>query len=948
MSPLSRLAIALLGILLLGRVAPVRAEGKPPVDPQALEIWWSSAARMWLGDTAYKVKEGVGFEDGVCKATLSDGVLIPVWSGQAPVSERIIGAVFIGSGQLEMALPARADAWAFATHMINRGGDRATYEAIARQEAPFRTGISRALLLGSDPKVQKLLMDLVPIRSGSMLTEGTDGIDEVYMVTEERGKFAATVVANNVLPNRRRLLERSGLDVIAMVRQDRLLSEELGVAPEELRLLADFRTDTRFGVAALDGAGVGPTDYDEWLTCFRDGLGHADTGYRSMAFAHGVDVDGIHHFRRFSGEIFPRETGSPGPEPARWMAPVFADTQVELVPTTFSSTQKVLVKNKLTLVARGGALQHATLRLPTAGTVDGSFELLKLTTSDGRKVAWTGLSADLKGMATASARSSRPTTSAQSSESDISGTVDATDLAEGVESIPSNLTDGTVDSNRGGLLDSVDVEASEADMVQKTASRYEIIVLLPEPVAEGAQVQIELEWKATWPWANWSTAGRPLGPTTGLQEIVPELVPALGGTAWDFKTRVTLPGSSFRTLGMAVSGDTLSDVTNDDDGWRTLEATGKAGRRPGVAIGRWYELADPPAKGLPAVRVALFTTEEYALPSFPPEVRRIVSFLDRFLPSIPLQEIEVFQGKDTFTGSAMRGRISANAYGLVGVQQVTYGAVGDGSVVEAEDPHFAQSMIARQVAGQVWGQLVAPATSRDEWILDALSEAYAAFYVRAAFGAKDYDKRVSAIRASIEKPVERSYNYKQVARSDRPLSLTGSTPQSDLSSKLLDDYGFYVLAEMLRFQIGDRAFFLALDRLAKRRAGQRLTTEQLQEAFEETSEKDLSDFFDYWVHGGLVPELTVKYRVIEGDNGQVIEGALCSNVPFGRIEVPVVVREVKSERELQALIPVVDGVGSFRLDGRREKVKLEIDPDGMIVAFGRKVEEVQTTPSCGR
>jgi len=941
-----RLLVLTLGLLAFpGRVAT--AGDGPPVAPSELQTWWQSAARMWLGDTAYKVKSDVSFEDGVCKATFQDGVFIPVWSGQAPVSERIVGAVFVGQGELSMRLPERADAWSLAAHLFNLGQPRATAAAIADQSAPFQTKISRALLLSADPKIQKLMFDLLPIKSGSMLSQGTEGVDEVYMVTEERGKFTAAVVATNLLPDRRRLLERSGLDAVAMVRQDRLLSEELGVPADDLRLIADFRTDTSFGVAALDGKGLGPADYDQWLTCFRDGLGQSDTGFRTMAFTHGVDVNGIRHFRRFSGETFPRASGTPGPEPERWMAPVYADTEVNLVPTTFSSTQKVTVDSTLTLEARGAPMQHVTLRLPTAGVVAGSFQITRLETDDGVDLAWSGLSADLKGLASGPTKSSGkvPTNNA-TAEPSLAGL--GTDSPSSTTSVTSQPASNPFDSNNPAedQISEQSMSETESDMVQKTATRVEIVVMLPRPIAVGQQVKLRLSWKATWPYANWSTAGRPLGPTTGLQEILPELVPALGGTAWNFRTRVSLPTAGIRTLGLAVSGDTVRDETNSDDGWRVVETTGKAARRPAVAFGRWYDLADPPAKGLPGVRVSLFTDEAWALPEFPPEVRRVASFLKRFLPGMPLDEIEVFQGKDTFVGSAMQGRISANAYGLVGVQQVTYGGTGEGSVVEAEDPHFAQSMIARQIAGQIWGQLIAPATGGDEWILDALSESYAAFYERAAFGVPDYEKRVDAVRASIERPVQRSYNYKQIARPDRPLSLSGSTPLTDLSTRLLDDYGFYLMAEMLRFQVGDHAYFLALDRLAKRRSGQRLTTAQLQEALEETSERDLSDFFDYWVRAGLVPELTARFQVSGSDDAEEVTGVICSNIPFGHIDVPVVIRDGKGDREQEALIPVDGGVGRFKLDRRQGKVKVEIDPDGVVIAYQRDVVQVNTQPNC--
>lgn len=925
-------------LLFLSGGAP-RADGKPPVDPAALKTWWASASRMYLGDTVYKAK-GVSFEDGVCKANFEDGVFVPVWSGQAPVSERVVGAVFVGKGSLEMRVPMRGDAMAFGAHMVRQGSAKADLAPIANQERPYTTTITRALLLSADEKVSKLLYNLEPLGSGVKMAETEEGIDEVYIVNSERGKLKADMIATNVLPMRRRLLELAGMDVVAMVRQDRLLNEELGVAAQNLRLLADFRTDDRFGVAALDGGTFGPEDYDQWLTCFRDGIGQSDTGFQSVAFAHGVDTDGIYHHTRFSGEPFPRTAGV-ALEPAQWMKPTSADVSVEVLPTAFSSTQKVEVKSTLTLEARGGPIQSVVLRMPTAGAVADTWELTRLALTDGTPLAWTSLNADRKGLTTAPRKGGNVATSADEALPEGVTAVDgSTSTAASVSSQVNQITSTESVNLAEQRVSQFNVADVEADLVQKTAVRYDVIVLLPQPVPEGQTVQLQLDWKATWPYANWSNAGRPLGPTTGLQEVLPDLVPALGGTAWDFTARVTLPTGGLRGLGVAVSGDTVSDVTNDEDGWRTVVARGTAARHPAVAIGKWNELEEPATKGMPAVRVSLFVPESVYLSSFPPEIRRVVSFLDRFLPDFPLAEIEAFQGRDTFTGSVLNSGRPTAAYGLISVQQVTSGSVGGTSAVEAEDAHYTQTQIARQVAGQMWGQTVAPATARDTWIADALSDLYAAMYVRAAFGPEAYDARVGAVRAGLVDPVERAYNFKQVARADRPMSLTGSA-YSDISDKVLADYGFFVLAESLRSEIGDKAFFKALDRLAKRSSGQRITTEQLQEAFEETSEMDLSGFFDYWIHGGLAPKVSAVVRVQDG----VVDGVLCSSVPFGAISVPVMVSD-KGDRQVVANVPVVDGQGAFKVDGRQGKVKVEIDPDGLLVLYGRDVKVVSETPRC--
>ena len=46
------------------------------------------------------------------------------------------------------------------------------------------------------------------------------------------------------------MLERIGIDPKSMIRQDRILYEELGFPGQQLRAVMDFRTTKRFHVAA--------------------------------------------------------------------------------------------------------------------------------------------------------------------------------------------------------------------------------------------------------------------------------------------------------------------------------------------------------------------------------------------------------------------------------------------------------------------------------------------------------------------------------------------------------------------------------------------------------------------------------------------------------------------------------------------------------------------------
>ena len=113
-------------------------ELQPAVDPTALSQWWQAAGRLRLGDTVYRIdpEKELEFRDGVCSAELKSGFLVPVITGEAPVSEKIVGYVFSGEGNLNVRFPERGDAWAFANHMVRRAGrGKSEFTDVAHQRA---------------------------------------------------------------------------------------------------------------------------------------------------------------------------------------------------------------------------------------------------------------------------------------------------------------------------------------------------------------------------------------------------------------------------------------------------------------------------------------------------------------------------------------------------------------------------------------------------------------------------------------------------------------------------------------------------------------------------------------------------------------------------------------------------------------------------------------------
>ena len=276
--------------------------------------------------------------------------------------------------------------------------------------------------------------------------------------------------------------------------------------------------------------------------------------------------------------------------------------------------------------------------------------------------------------------------------------------------------------------------------------------------------------------------------------------------------------------------------------------------------------------------------------------------------------------------------------GLINLRSVKTFEVGDNTEIQKKYPALTQSIMARQVAHQYWGQRSPPNSSRDLWVTEALSDAYGAFYVRAGLGKDTWDQRLKWVGQRLEKPINRG-EKDNVKAQRRPLALTEPAKLTDIGGLKKADFGFYLLAHSLRERIGSTSFFLGLDRLAQRRQHIPITTDDLQAVFEETSGEDLADFFDYWIHGGRIPKIELTYAVTAGDDGkQTVEGCLASDVPFGSFDVPVAVEDGMGE--VAALVDVDDGKGHFKVPGRTGDVAIHMDKKKELVLYARTVRDV--------
>ena len=226
--------------------------------------------------------------------------------------------------------------------------------------------------------------------------------------------------------------------------------------------------------------------------------------------------------------------------------------------------------------------------------------------------------------------------------------------------------------------------------------------------------------------------------------------------------------------------------------------------------------------------------------------------------------------------------------------------------------------LAHELAHQWWGQAVGWKNYHEQWLSEALSQYFAALYVREDRGEEAFEDILSqmrrwAIRHSAEGPVYLGYR----------LGVIEDEPR--VYRSLVYNKGALVL-HMLRRLIGDDAFFGGLRRYYGEMRFRRAGTDDLIRAFETESARSLENFFDRWIHEADLPELRFDYQT-EDRQGQTDVVLRFEQGPK-LFEVPVTVTlKYRSGEEETVIVPVAEHITEVRLPLRGRLRDVEVNAD---------------------
>jgi aminopeptidase N len=158
-------------------------------------------------------------------------------------------------------------------------------------------------------------------------------------------------------------------------------------------------------------------------------------------------------------------------------------------------------------------------------------------------------------------------------------------------------------------------------------------------------------------------------------------------------------------------------------------------------------------------------------------------------------------------------------------------------------PARIEGVVAHEIAHQWFGDSVTESTWADLWLSEGFATYFAGLFVEKHDGA-------DAFREYMQNAAARYFTYEK--KRNAPIHDTETQDLMKLLNENNYEKGAWVL-HMLRCRLGDPAFFQGLRDYYNAHRNANATTEDLRDALEKASGKDLHEFFARWVYGAGHP-----------------------------------------------------------------------------------------------
>ncbi len=234
-------------------------------------------------------------------------------------------------------------------------------------------------------------------------------------------------------------------------------------------------------------------------------------------------------------------------------------------------------------------------------------------------------------------------------------------------------------------------------------------------------------------------------------------------------------------------------------------------------------------------------------------------------------------------------------------------------------------LVANEVARQWWEELISPTTRNHLWIENGLAAYSELLWTEHTVGAGAMESQLQTLRVEAltvdTVPVMQSSRLEDY--SPEMWALTGSKGG--------------VVAQMLRYVVGDENFFKILKAFAQQNAWKSVNTDDLRQVCDAVTGNKMDYFFIQWIESSGVPEFKLDYTVYRlGGGGQEkkgfrVMGKIGQDVDTFRMPVELKI-ETEGDPEYQR-VDVAGTSSEFSVDSFGKPKAITIDPNGKLLRY---------------
>lgn len=236
-------------------------------------------------------------------------------------------------------------------------------------------------------------------------------------------------------------------------------------------------------------------------------------------------------------------------------------------------------------------------------------------------------------------------------------------------------------------------------------------------------------------------------------------------------------------------------------------------------------------------------------------------------------------------------------------------------------------LLAHEISHQWWGCLVSPATPDDAYLDDGLATYSAAMYVQEAAGDSAFEETMHETEIG-------ALTHEEAAPIHQASRLHEFTPEYQ---SVVFNKGAMVF-HMLRWVIGDDAFFKTLQAMTQQYAWKSISTGEFQKLAEKAGNQELTYFFALWVDSTGVPQFKRTWAVYRLANGgyQVV-GKVQQDLDIFRMPVEVRVF-TDAPKPVSERVELVGTTTDFTIDSKLLPREVEVDPGSHLLKYDDKTK----------